>query len=285
MSGQLLAALVSVALTAAPVPAQPAPAAAPASDEDAKLRRAEELFNNGNQLYQEGSYEAAILAFQESYELSKLPALLYNIGNAYEKIGDFANARKFLDQYRAYAPEKEREKLSRRLQNLDLRIREADEKARLEREKQAAETKQPDKDPNQVQPQPQPQPQPEQPKQQDRVFGPAAIALTGVAVVGLGLGVGFGVSAQKQRDLALESCSETAGGSTYCLDAAQSALDRQRTRALGADISFGVAGAAAIALIAVIAVKASRKSRTEQRAAVAPTFSRAGAGLALGLRF
>lgn len=284
MSGQLLAAIVSVALASAPVPAQPAPAAAPASDEDAKLKRAEELFNNGRQLFKEGSYEAAILAFQESYELSKLPEILYNIGNSYEKLGDFANARKYLDQYRAFAPEKERELLTRRIQNLDQRLREQEEKARLEREKQQAEVKPQEPDPNLVQPQPEPPP-PQEPPKKDRVFGPAAGVLTGVAVVGLGLGIGFGVGAQKQRDEALKSCSESPDGATFCLDEAQPALDRQRSRAIGADVSFIVAGAATVGLLAVIIAKVVTKNRAEQRASVAPSFGPRGAGISLGLRF
>ena len=136
MPVQLAAALVSAALVAAPVPASTKPATAeattatPPAASDDKLKRAEELFNNGRQLFKEGSYEAAILAFQESYDLSKLPEILYNIGNSYEKLGDFANARKYLDQYRAFAPEKERELLGRRIQNLDQRLREQEDRAR-----------------------------------------------------------------------------------------------------------------------------------------------------------
>ncbi len=281
MSGSFLAAIVSVAVAFAPAAAPPA-SSAPASDEDAKLKRAEELFNNGRQLFKEGAYESAILAFTESYELSKLPDILYNIGNSYEKIGDFANARKYLDQYRAYAPEKERETLTRRIQNLDARLREQDEKARAERDKQPPPDQvDPNNDPNKTQPVPEPEPQPEPKK--DRVFGPAAIGLTAVAVAGLGLGVGFGVSAEKQSKEAQQFC-QPAGATTFCTVDAEDALAKQKSRALIADISFGVAGAAAIAVIALVAVKATKK-KTEQRASLSPYFSPRGAGVSLGLRF
>lgn len=290
MSMQLLvSALVSVAMVA---PASPAtkPAAetsssatAPATTaDDAKLKRAEELFLNGRQLFKEGSYEAAILAFQESYELSKLPEILYNIGNSYEKLGDFANARKYLDQYRAFAPEKERELLGRRIQNLDQRLREQEDKARAERERQEQEAKQ--ADPGPVAPPPVTQPEPAPEPKKDRVFGPAAGALTGVAVVGLGLGIGFGVSAQSQHNKALEHCSAV-GDQTFCDVDAQPFLDAQKSRALGADISFAIAGAAAIAVIAIVAVKASRKKREQTTARLTPWGSPRGAGLALGFRF
>ncbi|WAS92915.1 tetratricopeptide repeat protein [Nannocystis punicea] len=288
MSMQLLvSALVSVAMVA---PASPATksaaegsssATAPAAADDAKLKRAEELFLNGRQLFKEGSYEAAILAFQESYELSRLPEILYNIGNSYEKLGDFANARKYLDQYRAFAPEKERELLGRRIQNLDQRLREQEDKARAEREKQEQEAKQPE--PGPVVPPPVTEPEPAPKPKKDRVFGPVAGALTGVAAVGLGLGIGFGVSAQGQRNKALEHCNES-GGRTFCDVDAQPFLDAQKSRALGADISFALAGAAAIAVIAIVAVKASRKKK-EQTARLTPWGGPRGAGLALGFRF
>lgn len=279
----LVAALVSAALVAPATPAAKPTGpdtAAPTADE-AKLKRAEELFNNGSQLFKEGSYEAAILAFQESYALSRLPAILYNIGNSYEKLGDFTNARKYLDQYRAYAPEKERELLGRRIQNIDQRLREQEDRARAAREAEA------DKQPDPVQvPEPAPvtAPEPAPEPKKDRVFGPAAGALAGLAVVGLGLGIGFGVSAQSQRDLALEHCAEGTG-STFCTTEAQGALEAQRARALGADLSFAVAGAAAIAMIAVIAVKASRTKKSQQRAALAPYAGPRGAGLSFGMRF
>jgi tetratricopeptide (TPR) repeat protein len=123
--------LLSLGLAFAPLRVSAQAAAAPAGDEKAaNLKRAEELYRNGERLYTEGSYESAILAFQESYELSKEPQLLYNIGNAYERLGDFANSRRYLDQYRAFAPEKEREALSRRIQTLDQRQREKEQKER-----------------------------------------------------------------------------------------------------------------------------------------------------------
>ena len=123
--------LLSLGLAFAPLRVSAQGAAAPAGDEKAaNLKRAEELYRNGERLYTEGSYESAILAFQESYELSKEPQLLYNIGNAYERLGDFANSRRYLDQYRAFAPEKEREALSRRIQALDQRQKEKEQKER-----------------------------------------------------------------------------------------------------------------------------------------------------------
>lgn len=265
----------------ATTPAATTTTPAPADDKSANLKRAEELYHNGERLYKEGSYESAILAFQESYELSKEPALLSNIGNAYERLGDFANARRYFDQYRAFAPEKEQEVLSRRIQALDQR-----QKEKEAREKSAAEAA---KANGSGQPQPQPQPQPQvQPKvddkpKQDRVFGPAAIGLTAGVAVGLGLGLGFGIKANNEKKEALAGC-QSDGGVLLCSEDSQGALDKRRTSALIADIGFAVAGAAAIALIAVIAVKASKK-KTQQRAQLTPYANPRGGGLGFTVRF
>ncbi len=279
--------LLSLGLAFAPlrVSAQAVASAPPAGDERAaNLKRAEELYRNGERLYTEGSYESAILAFQESYELSKEPQLLYNIGNAYERLGDFANSRRYLDQYRAFAPEKEREALSRRIQALDQRQKEKEQK---ERDAAAA---------NQTNPVTNPQPDPnpptnnpptdQPPPKKDRLFGPAAIALTAGVVVGLGLGVGFGLKATGQKKDALDQCMD-AGDGRFCSDAGQSALDGRKTSALIADIGFAVAGAAAIGLVTVLVLKATKKNKgnAEQKAQLAPYAGPRGAGLTLGLRF
>ena len=49
--------------------------------------RAKELYENGAALYEEGRYEEAILAWEEAYRLSSRPVLLFNIANAYERLG------------------------------------------------------------------------------------------------------------------------------------------------------------------------------------------------------
>ena len=272
--------LLSLGLSLAPLRVSAQGAAAPAASDDkaANLKRAEELFRNGERLYTEGSYEPAILAFQESYELSKEPSLLYNIGNSYERLGDFANARRYLDQYRAFASEKEREPLARRIQALDQRQREKEDK-----ERKAAEEAQ--KNGNK---EPQPVATPTAPKDEpkpkkDRFYGPGAIALTAGVVVGLGLGVGFGVKASGEKNKALDGCSDS-GGTLFCSDASNDSLDKRKTSALIADIGFAVAGVAAIGLITVLVLKA-RKGKSDQRAQLAPTFGPRGAGASFSLRF
>ena len=266
--------------TAATPASTPAPAAS--DDKAANLRRAEELFRNGERLYTEGSYESAILAFQECYELSKEPQLLYNIGNAYERLGDFANSRRYLDQYRAFAPEKEREALSRRIQALDQRQR---EKEQREREAAAANgttggttSPQPPTGTQPVTP-----PADTNPPKKERIYGPAAIALTAGVALGLGLGIGFGITAAKQKQSALDGCSDV-DGKLLCSTSSEDFLAKRKLNALVADISFAVAGAAAIGLVTVLVLK-TRKNKAQGRAQLAPYAGPRGAGMVFNFRF
>jgi len=65
------------------------PAAAQKSADD---ERARELYDNGAILYEEGRYEDAIAAWKAAYDLSPKPLLLFNVANAYERIGGLLDA-------------------------------------------------------------------------------------------------------------------------------------------------------------------------------------------------
>ena len=92
-----------------------------AADIDARAR---ELYDNGAILYDEGRYEDAIVAWEEAYRLSGRPLLLYNIANAQERLGQWRAALDTLNRYRAYARPEERERLDRRIANLERRLAE-----------------------------------------------------------------------------------------------------------------------------------------------------------------
>jgi tetratricopeptide (TPR) repeat protein len=51
----------------------------------------------------DGAYAEAIAGYHASYEISRNPALLYNIGSAYERLGDFPRALAYLEQFSAVA--------------------------------------------------------------------------------------------------------------------------------------------------------------------------------------
>ncbi len=94
-----------------------------ADPSDADRARATELFQNGALLYEEGNYAGAILAFQAAFDISREQALQYNLANCYERLGRLREARDALNLYRAVAPAEERERLERRMANLEDRIR------------------------------------------------------------------------------------------------------------------------------------------------------------------
>jgi tetratricopeptide (TPR) repeat protein len=95
---------------------QPSSTVSPADRE-----RAAELFRNGDRLYNEGNYEAAIVAFREALELSGEKVLHFNIANCYEVLGRLDEAHEQLNLYRAVAPEDEQATLDRRLASIQQR--------------------------------------------------------------------------------------------------------------------------------------------------------------------
>lgn len=90
---------------------------APSADEQAHV-----LFLNGQRLYEEGRYEEAIVAFQTAYDLSKRPLMLFNIANAYERLGQLEQAIASLNQYRVFADPSEQDVLLARVQTLERRL-------------------------------------------------------------------------------------------------------------------------------------------------------------------
>lgn len=77
--------------------------------------RAREIYENGTILYEEGLYEDAIVAFQESYRISGLHKLLLNVVNCYERLSRYEEAIAVLNRYRAFATPGERDQLRSRI--------------------------------------------------------------------------------------------------------------------------------------------------------------------------
>jgi tetratricopeptide (TPR) repeat protein len=97
--------LVLLAWAAAPsARAQQSSPAAPATSED-RTEEAKGLFNAGRASFDAGRYADALEYFQRSYAISGKPALLYNIGLAFDRLREDEKALQAYDQYLTQAPD------------------------------------------------------------------------------------------------------------------------------------------------------------------------------------
>lgn len=208
--------IAALLLLAALVPSSVARAQ---SSEDERARM---LYVEGDRHYNEGRYELAVQAFQQSYNLSGRPLLLFNLANAYERLGRYADALQSLRGYQPHAPPNEQAQIGARIASLEQRANEL----------------------GQV---------PGGGSTVDDALLIPGIILTGAGVV-LGVsGIAFGVLALDAHAEAQALCTVTADGATLCEDTARDAIDRETLFALLADIGIGV-GAAAVAAGIVLVI-------------------------------
>ncbi len=83
-------------------------AGAPASAQQLTARQdaeARTLFGLGNTAYQEGRFRAALDYFQQAYDLSQRPQLLFNIGQAADRLRDDRRALEAFERYLTEVPE------------------------------------------------------------------------------------------------------------------------------------------------------------------------------------
>lgn len=90
-------------------------------------------FRKGAELFDEGDYQAALIEFRRAYEIAPNFAVLYNIGQVYYLLQDYANALNTLERYlsegdrsiqiaRRRDVQKEIQKLQSRVANLDITV-------------------------------------------------------------------------------------------------------------------------------------------------------------------
>ena len=199
-------------LGANPSNAQSAPTAA-------ELEQARVLFEIGRNRFFEGAYESAIAVWQEAYDLSKRTELLFNLHQAYEKLGRLDEAIRLLNEYRATVDDpEEAERLARKVTTLRARV--------------AAQTV--------VDESPVPAPPP--PERRPRsLAGPVLIGIGSAALVG---GAILGVVALNSRAEARRQCVDVNEG-WLCPDAADAAIRRANVAGTSALVSLVVGGAGA----------------------------------------
>jgi hypothetical protein len=92
-------ALSKVALAALVVASAPADAWADPAPGAEAVARAREHFRRGVQLYGEDDFRAALIEFSRAYQLAPNPAVLYNVGQSYYQLRDYAGALSTLEKY------------------------------------------------------------------------------------------------------------------------------------------------------------------------------------------
>ena len=107
--------------------------------QDADQERAKALYSNGKMLFDEGRFTEAMKAWQEAYEMSERPLLLYNIALAQTELKLFKEAIESLYQYRIYAPKDQQEKLVQQIADLKTKLAEKERLQALEQEAAAKE--------------------------------------------------------------------------------------------------------------------------------------------------
>jgi serine/threonine protein kinase len=268
-----LSAALALALALSPLTA--ATPAFAQSDTDARAR---ELFENGARLYDEGLYNEAIAAWRAAYQLSPDKALLlYNMANAYERLGRYQEALDNLNRYRAVAPSEERETLERRMRAIERRIEELKERA----------SSAPEGDPLLDASQSRMTVSTSSTSTAGTGAGPhpAGIALIAGGGVGLAVGGVLGGLALQQRASARALCIDVASGGTLCPSEAKAHIDQDRSLSLGGDIAMIAGGVALGAGVIILVVDATSGGAKTSALRVLPSAGPGGAAVTLSGRF
>ncbi len=280
-SRSALAALVVCLGVAASAPSAHAQAQ-PKLDKAAADQRAKDLFGKGDSAYAEGRYEEALASFQEAYTLSGRPQLLFNVSNALERLGRYGDAVDALEKYLASGKAKDRDVVQKRLANLKKRVedqkKETDRLAREEEERRAkadAERKKPDSEPTG-------QPPPAAPAPPDKPAPVVPIILLVAGGAALATGGVFGVLTLSARSGVEDGCKDSAGGH-LCSSDAGSAIDREKTFGLIADITVasGIVLAGVGAYLLLSGGKESARAQAIVNGPVRATAGPGGGGLQL----
>ena len=215
-----------------PVWAQEPPAqSSSASDE---LVMAKQLFETGRRLYREGAYLGAIEAWAACYDLTGHEELLFNLAQAWEREGDLDRAIAYLDRYRAWVIDPQREhELARK--SLALRARRGDLDVTGTVEEVLEATPYALGAPEDGAPSP----------SSGRSRRRAGVALTAVGATSLGAALGFALAAQNARSDVVAQCVQ---GTTrfLCPESADETLSayRRRGNTAWAVLGIGVVAAA-----------------------------------------
>jgi len=225
----LLAIGCSLALTPTAQALPSPPGKKVSKKDDAHARR---LYKKGDRAYAEGRYEDAVAAFEKAYALSGRSLLLFNLGNAYERLQRYQDAADALERYLPDAKPHEQDALEKRIANLKQRA-EQQQKEKEEKERAAKKRREQAAKP--------PAPPPPAEAASSPTLGYVLLGTGGAA---LAVGGVFGALALSARHDENPDCADSTLG-RFCTTTANAAISRDRNYSLVADIGFGVGIAAA----------------------------------------
>ncbi len=229
----------------APAPKEPAPPAAAEGETDEEARQ---LYLRGDRLYASGDYEQAVAAFEQAYKLSGRALLLYNMANAYERLGRYEEALGALRQYAPRAPAYEHDTLARRIRSLEQRLegpeaREASDSIAVSTTLGATAKSNDDADTSG--------------RRARRIAG---YSLLGVGGAALAAGVTFAVLFSRANDDAGDACRDG-----FCLDSASGDLSDEKTFGRVADATFAIGAASIVTGLVLVLTARKKRSRDQAR--------------------
>jgi tetratricopeptide (TPR) repeat protein len=233
---------------------------------------AKQYYKLGEELYNRADYEGALKQFNQSYLISKRPALLYNMARCHESLGQHEKAIEVYNDYLRSNPENPAV-IQARIANL---------KRLIEKRKEATPVPTPTPAPTTApSPEPSPAPTPAPPVDTEKrpLRWPGWITLgAGGAMLVTGLALGLRA---KTKESQLEDANAQG------LDYLSVKKDEDAGRALStASIALTVAGGVAAATGAVLLIlDARRRPAAERRAWLLPVVAIDGWALTGGLRF
>lgn len=205
-----------------------------------QLDDAERLFFEGLAAYRAEKFEAAAVAFQKAYVITKERDLLFNLGRSRERLGDKAGA---VEWYRAY-----------------LGTQPADETAIIHRIRQLGGDPTPPPKEKKADPVKKPVDTPP-PEIVESGAGPWPWVALGVGVAAAGAGTFFGLAALDDASAARDE---------QIRSEAQSLKDSAESNALYADIAFGV-GALAVGTAVVLWLQSDSAAASTGQVQIGPT--------------
>lgn len=266
----LFKACLAAALVVAPIAATFVPTEAfaqgegPCTDQKAAKRD----FIKGRLAYRRGDYEEAILKWQDSYAACAKALTLFNIGNAYERLGDLKAALSHFERYQPLAEKHERADLDSRMEGLRTRIAAEDQKT-AEQQARDEQARLAEEERLRQQTQGQGTIPPRRPSKVVPIIAWTAVGVGGAAVVA---GVVMDIIANSSRPDEAQACT-TAGDRLLCRDAQRDDIEKSNTLAIAGDVTWIAGAVVAAAGATVLVLTATRVIRvggtTTERSTIA----------------